>query len=133
MAAVNSTVSNWEPGGNFISEDYIFAMGAVNCNKFWVTSRKAWPGPAPVAPVAGALPAEVEAYDGALHWRNAAAAAVLPNPGLAVALGQPIFIPRVKYYFQSVSDQTQYHEFTDYQMDASGDAYGQADLVVMRQ
>ena len=30
MASVNGTLSNWEPGGNFINKDYIFAMGAVN-------------------------------------------------------------------------------------------------------
>ena len=62
IAALDSTLpgGNWSPGGDFISEDFIFAMGAVSWNKFYVQNRAQFPNPVappPPPPAVAGLPA----------------------------------------------------------------------------
>jgi hypothetical protein len=45
--------STWAPAGDFITEDLIFAVGAMTWNRFYVNSARSVGGGAPAARVAG--------------------------------------------------------------------------------
>ena len=120
-AALDSTFNNWEPGGDFVHEAYLFAPGAVSWNKFFVKARKALPA-APKDPAVIAAGRPLKTY----HDLAVAAA------GDHFAVGDPIYIPPEKYYFRTIDEKLPNAELADYQADENGLPYGFSEHAVFR-
>jgi hypothetical protein len=107
IAALDSSLPNWKPGGDFVHEAYLFAPGAISWHKFYVYLDKAWPGIA-----------LADAGAKRNYVRLATAA--------AKARGDECYIPPDKYYFPCLSNAALPLDknVADYCLNSSGVPYG---------
>ena len=96
VAATDSSWANWAPAGDFITEDMIFAVGAMTWNRFYVKSS-----------------------------HNVAAGGAVPAAAVR-AVGDAVYIPPEKFYFNTIDTVTigPPAYAVDVDMDAQGTAHG---------